>query len=128
MSLNTAEKIYLCVALIDFGGLIICLGIGLHLAYTKLDLMLGYLKNCPAVTNRAFLAKGGPSGRLFVLGGITGLMTTPRLYLRDGGASAEDLNNFPVDLKRKLIRLHWASGLLLLVMCGLGLYAEFGRG
>lgn len=72
MSFNTAEKIYLCVALIDFGGLIICLGIGLHLAYTKLDLMLGYLKNCPAVTNRAFLANGGPSGRLFVLGGITG--------------------------------------------------------
>jgi len=44
MSLNTAEKIYLCVALIDFGGIFIWLGVALHLAYTKMDLMLGYLK------------------------------------------------------------------------------------
>lgn len=128
MSLNTAEKIYLCVALIDFGGLFICIGIGLHLAYTKLDLMLGHLKNCPAVTNRAFLASAGPWGRLFVLGGIMGLMTSPKLYLRDGGASLEDLKSFPTDLKRKLVILQWVGWVLLLVMCGLGLYAEFGRG
>jgi hypothetical protein len=57
-----------------------------------------------------------------------GLMTTPRLYLRDGGASAEDLKNFPADLKRKLIILHRTGWVLLLVMCGLAAVAKFGRG
>ena len=68
---------------------------------------------------RAPFKNGGPGGRLFVLGAIMGLMTVPRLYLRDGGASAEDLKNFPADLKRKLIVLHWAGGMFLLVMCGM---------
>jgi hypothetical protein len=128
MSLSTAEKIFLCVALIDFGGIFVWIGIALYLAYTKMDLMLAHLKSCPAVTIRAPFKNGGPGGRLFVLGAIMGLMTVPRLYLRDGGASAEDLKNFPADLKRKIIILHRTGWVLLLVMCGLGVYAMFGRG
>ncbi|MNN91743.1 hypothetical protein D3C81_2098970 [compost metagenome] len=46
-------------------------------------------------------------------------MTTPQLYLRDGGANAEDLKNFPADLKRKLIVLQWTGWGLLLIMFGL---------
>jgi len=125
MSLSTAEKIFLSVSLIDFGGIFVWIGIALHLAYTKMDLMLAHLKNCPAVMIRAPFKDGGPSGRLFVQGAIMGLMTTPRLYLRDGGASAEDLKNFPADLKRKLIILHRTGWVLLLVMCGLAAVAEF---
>jgi len=125
MSVSTAEKIFLCVSLIDFGGIFVSLGIALHLAYTKMDLMLDHLKNCPAVMIRAPFKDGGPSGRLFVQGAIMGLMTTPRLYLRDGGASAEDLKNFPADLKRKLIVLHWSTGFFLLVLFGLFAVDEF---
>jgi hypothetical protein len=128
MSVSTADKVFLCVGLIDFGGIFVWIGIALHLAYTKMDLMLAHLKNCPAVMIRAPFKNGGPSGRLFVQGAIMGLMTTPRLYLRDGGASAEDLKNFPADLKRKIIILHRTGWVLLLVMCGLGVYAMFGRG
>jgi hypothetical protein len=83
MSVSTADKIFLCVGLIDFGGMFVWIGIALHLAYTKMDLMLAHLKNCPAVMIRAPFKNGGPSGRLFVQGAIMGLMTTPRLYLRD---------------------------------------------
>ena len=126
MSLSTAEKIFLCVALIDFGSIFVWIGIALHLSYTKMDLMLAHLKNCPAVMIRAPFKDGGPSGRLFVQGAIMGLMTTPRLYLRDGGASAEDLKNFPADLKRKLIILQWTSWIILLVMFGLFAVDEFG--
>ena len=125
MSVSTAEKIFLCVSLIDFGGIFVSLGIALHLAYTKMDLMLDHLKNCPAVMIRAPFKNAGPGGRLFVLGAIMGLMTVPRLYLRDGGASAEDLKNFPADLKRKIIILHRTGWVLLLVMCGLAAVAEF---
>jgi hypothetical protein len=126
MSVSTANKFILWVRLIGFGGVFAFLGIALHLAYTKMDLMLDHLKNCPAVMIRAPFKNGGPGGRLFVLGAIMGLMTVPRLYLRDGGASAEDLKNFPVDLKRKLIVLHWAGGMFLLVMCGMVAVDEFG--
>jgi hypothetical protein len=128
MSVSTADKIFLCVGLSGFGGVFVCLGIGLHLAYTKMDLMLDYLKNCPAVMNRTLFLNSGPWGRLFVLGGITGLMISPRLYLRDGGASADDLKNFPVDLKRKLIVLHWSTGFFLLVLFGLFAVDEFVLG
>jgi hypothetical protein len=128
MSVSTANKFILWVGLIGFGGVFAFLGIALHLAYTKMDMMLDHLKNCPAVMIRAPFKNGGPGGRLFVLGAIMGLMTVPRLYLRDGGASAEDLKNFPADLKRKLIILHRTGWVLLLVMCGLGVYAMFGRG
>jgi hypothetical protein len=126
MSVSTANKFILCVGLIGFGGVFLWIGIALHLAYTKMDLMLDHLKNCPAVMIRAPFKDGGPSGRLFVQGAIMGLMTVPRLYLRDGGANAEDLKSFPVDLKRKLIVLHWGGCVPLLVLLGMVAVVEFG--
>jgi hypothetical protein len=121
MSMNTANTniVIICVGLFSFGGMIFFLGVSLRLAYTKMDLMLGHLKNCPAVMNRVFFLNSGPKGRLFVLGGIIGLMITPRIYLRDGGASAEDLDNFPADLRRKLIILHWAGWVPILTLFGM---------
>jgi hypothetical protein len=118
VSLGTTDKIMLCVGLIGFGGLFVFLGVALHLAYTKMDMMLGHLKNCPAIMIRAFLINAGPWGRLHVLGVMMGLMITPRIFLRDGGANAEDLKNFPADLKRKLIVLHWFGWGALLIVGG----------
>lgn len=53
MSVSTADKVFLCLGLIDFGGISVWIGIALHLAYTKMDLMLAHLKHCPAVMIRA---------------------------------------------------------------------------
>ena len=128
MSVSTANKFILWAGLIGFGGVFAFLGIALHLAYTKMDMMLAHLKNCPAVMIRVFLIDTGPWGRLHVFGLIMGLMVTPRLFLRDGGGSAEDLKNFPAALKHKLVVMQWVSWALLLVMCGIGVYAMFGRG
>jgi hypothetical protein len=91
-----------------------------------MDRMLDHLKNCPTIMIRTFLINTGPWGRLIVLGAITGLMITPRIHLRIGGASAEDLNNFPADLKRKLIVLYWTIGILVLAMCGLAAVVKLG--
>lgn len=124
MSISTADKIFLCVGLITFGGIFLVIGASLHLAYTKMDVMLDHLKNCPAVMIRAPFRNGGPWGNMFVLGAIMGVMTTPRLYLRDGGACVEDLKNFPVSLKRKLLILQWTGWALLLAMVGLVATAE----
>lgn len=124
MSLSTGDTIFLIIGLIDFVGAFISIGISLHLAYTKMDVMLNHMQNCPAVMIRAPFRNGGPWGNMFLLGAIMGVMTTPRLYLRDGGACAEDLENFPADLKRKLVILQWTGWGLLLVMVGLTAVAE----
>ena len=126
MSLNTANKIFLCVGLIDLVGLLVWLGVALHIAYTKTDIMLIHLKNSPALTIRAPFKSGGPWGKLFLLGGIMGAVTTPGIYLRDGGVNIEEIKSFPTHLKRKLVILQWASWILLLVMCGIAAVAEFG--
>ncbi|PPA03289.1 hypothetical protein C4E44_14970 [Pseudomonas sp. MWU12-2312b] len=119
MSLNTANKIFLCVGLIDLVGLFVWLGVTLHLAYTKMDIMLIHLKNSPAVTIRVPFKNGGPWGKLFLLGGIMSAVTTPGIYLRDGGVNIEEIKSFPTHLKRKLVILQWAGWVLLTLMFGL---------
>lgn len=83
--MSTAELVVGYLSCLIIFSMLIWLGIMLRLAYTKLDLMLEYLKNCPAVMTRASLKNGGPAGRLFVLSGIIGVVTRPKIYLRDGG-------------------------------------------
>lgn len=116
MSVSVAQKIFLCISIIGFSGLLIFLGVALHLAYTRMDMMLDHLKNCPSIMLRAQFKNGGAWGRLFVLAAIMGVMTMPNVYLRDGGASVKDLQSFPGNLRRKLIILHW-SGVFLLLYC-----------
>ncbi|QNH80578.1 hypothetical protein GGD92_08045 [Pseudomonas protegens] len=97
--------------------MVIWIGVCLHLAYTRMDEILELLKNCSAVMNRAPLRHGGPWGKLLLIGGISGVITFPGVYLKHGGVSVEDLNNFPVRLKRKLAVLQWCVIGLLVMMC-----------
>lgn len=119
MNVSIAHKIFLCVSIIGFGGLMIFLGVALHLAYARMDVMLDHLKNCPSVMVRAPFKNGGVRGKLFVLAAIMGMMTMPNLYLRDGGANAKDLQNFPRRLRRKLIVLHWGGVVFIVLLLGL---------
>lgn len=41
-------------------ALLIWIAVALHMAYTKMDLMLEHLKNCSAIMVRAPLRHGGP--------------------------------------------------------------------
>lgn len=116
MSLNVADQAFLVVGLIGFGGIFICVGVALHLAYSKMDLMLEHLKNCSAVMVQAPLRNGGPWGKLLLVGWISGIVTFPGYYLRRGGVSVEDLNGFPILLKRKLKCIKLASIVLLVVI------------
>ncbi|MNN97694.1 hypothetical protein D3C76_1029150 [compost metagenome] len=44
MSVSFAQKFFLCISITGFGGLLVFLGIALHLAYAKMDVMLDHLK------------------------------------------------------------------------------------
>lgn len=89
-------------------ALLIWIAVALHMAYTKMDLMLEHLKNCSAIMVRAPLRHGGPWGKLLLVGGISGIVTFPSFYLKRGELSSEDLNHFPAALKRKLAIMQWS--------------------
>ncbi|UWF49317.1 hypothetical protein NYP20_29210 [Pseudomonas sp. N3-W] len=113
MTVSLADKIFLIAGLLDLGGIFVCIVVALHMAYTKMDLMLEHLKNCSAVMVQAPLRDGGPWGKLLLIGWIAGVVTFSEYYLKHGGASIEDLNNFPAPLKRKLVAIKGAAIALL---------------
>lgn len=126
MSLNTADKIFLAVGLIDFGGIFLWIGVCLHLAYTKMDLMLDHLKNSLLLNTLGPLRQGGPWGMLVLVGSISSVVTFPDFYLKRGKVNAEDLRGFPVALKRKLMVLQWVGLILLVIMVCIGVVAKLG--
>lgn len=126
MSLSGVDKILVTLAVADIAGIIIWISICLHLAYTQLDVILEHLENSPAVTARAPLRHGGPWGKLLLIGGISGIVTFPGFYLKRGQLSAEDLENLPTALKRKLVILYKCVLGLLSVMVVFGIGIELG--
>ena len=121
--MNTAELVVggLC------GLVIVCLfiwiGVALSMAYTRMDTMLDHLKKSPCAMSIASLSHGGPWGKLLLIGGVSGFITFPGFYLKRGRISAEDINNFPVPLRRQLVALQWTviglfAALALLVTIG----------
>lgn len=122
--MNTAELVVggLC-GLVIVGGYI-WIGVALHLAYTKIDVLLDHLKNCSAIMSRAPLRFGGPWGHLLLIGGISGIVTFPGFYLKRGELSSDDLRNLPEPLKRKLIALQYSVIGLLLAMA---LFVAIGK-
>ncbi|MFI8482532.1 hypothetical protein ACIGCM_18350 [Pseudomonas sp. NPDC078700] len=118
--MNTAKFIIGGLSFLTLFSMFIWISVCLHMAYTKMDLMLEHLKNCSAIMARAPLRHGGPLGKLLLIGGISGIVTFPNFYLKNGGVSVDDLNNFPLPLKRKLAILQWSVIVLLLLMLALG--------
>lgn len=107
-------------------SMLICLAVALHMAYTKIDLMLEHLKNCTAIMARAPLKHGGPWGRLLLIGGISGILTFPNYYLKRGELCPEDLKKFPETLKRKLVVMQWIIIVLMISMFLLALIGKSG--
>ncbi|UVE43846.1 hypothetical protein KS461_20905 [Pseudomonas chlororaphis] len=126
MSLNTADKVFLVVGFIDFVGIFIALGICLHMAYTKMDVMLDHLQNSAVLSTLTTLRHDGPWGKLILVGSIASFVTFPNFYLKRGWVSAEDVLGFPAALKRKLVVLQWSGLGLLLVMTGLAAVVKLG--
>lgn len=125
MSLNNADAIFLAVGLIDFAGLFVWIGVCLHIACTKMELMLGYLKNSPILGTLTPLKYRGLWGKLVLVGSISSVLAFPRFYLKRSSVSTVDLHNFPVSLKRRLVILQWVGIVLLLTMVCLAAVAKF---
>ena len=125
--MTTAEFVlgWFCVLVIV--GMFVWIGIALYMAYTKMELMLAQLKNCSAVMSLAQFRQGGPWGKLLLVGSISGFVTFPNFYIKRGGFSAEDISNFPLSLKRKLVVLQWVGIGLLSAMAVLAVLVTLVR-
>jgi hypothetical protein len=122
--MNTAELIVGSLCGLVLVGVFIWIGVALHLAYTKIDVLLNHLKNCSAIMSRAPLRYGGPWGHLLLIGGISGIVTFPSFYLKRGELSSEDLRNLPEALKRRLVVLQFSVIGLLIAMA---LFVTIGK-
>ncbi|WP_278937885.1 hypothetical protein [Pseudomonas helleri] len=116
MNVSIADLIFLAFSLLIFGGIFMCVGASLHMAYTQMDLMLAHLKKSSAIRPHIPLKNGGPWGMLLLVGWIAGVVTFPGFYLKRGEVSIEELDAFPVRLKRKLALIKWSSIVLLAAM------------
>jgi hypothetical protein len=106
--MSTAEFIFGYLGGIVILGAFVWIGVALQMAYTKMDVILEHLENCPAIMARAPLKHGGPWGKLLLIGGISGIVTFPGFYLKRGELNVDDLKNLPVPLKRRLVILQWS--------------------
>ena len=79
--------------------------VALHMAYTKMDVLLGHLKNSPAITVLASWRHAGLSGRLRMIANIADYVSSPRRGIENGSISAQDIENLPAPIKRKLVFL-----------------------
>jgi hypothetical protein len=111
--MSTTETIINWATLIFAGSMLVWLGTALYLAYFKMDMMLGHLKNCSIVRSRDYYFSLGTGGRLRLLGNIMEIMTLTHLH--HGRVSAEDLKNFPAGLRRLLIILQRTGWVFLLL-------------
>ncbi|RKS24822.1 hypothetical protein BJ917_2303 [Pseudomonas sp. WPR_5_2] len=125
MNVETVDLLIACIGLIYFAAALAWIIVALHMAYTKMDMMLDLYKNCKAIMARAPLRHGGPWGNLMLIGGISGIVTFPNFYLKRGELSLEDLKNTPTSLRRRLAILQWSVLGLLLVMSGFATIAIF---
>jgi hypothetical protein len=103
--------------------ILVSLALWLYTSYTKMDEMLKHLSNCRAIQIRKPLIGKYPLGRLFMMGTIAGVLLTPKLYLKDGGADQDDIKNFPKVLK-KIIAIQYCF----LVLAGASMFALWGVG
>lgn len=93
----------------------IWMGFALYLAYTKMDVVLKYLKNSTAVLALSYYRRQGVWGQLHLIAEIAALVTCPKRHVTNGTLSGEDLNSLPASLKRLLVIWRWG----IIILCGL---------
>ena len=127
MNISVADALFLTSGLIVFGGALVVFGVALHLGYTKGDALSEHFQNSSPLITVSARIDTGLRGKTRLVYSISSVVTFPRFFLKRGMVTAEDLDNFPHDLKRKLVVLQWTllgvlSGMVLLgliVMSGI---------
>ncbi|AUG01974.1 hypothetical protein CXQ81_15645 [Pseudomonas sp. 09C 129] len=103
--LSTAEYVLTFLGVATFLGGGITAGVYFYLSCTRMDEILGYVKNCKVVNNQRYYLYMGAWGRFLMIGMISGALAYSNYQIRKGMMDAGDVDNFPEPLKRRLIAM-----------------------
>ncbi|AZD29363.1 hypothetical protein [Pseudomonas chlororaphis] len=101
--LSAAEYVLTSFGVVTFLGGGIVGGMYFYLSFTRLDEILGYVKNCKLVNNQRYYLYLGAWGRFLMIGMISGALAYSNYQIKKGLMDAGDVDNFPEPLKRRLI-------------------------
>ncbi|MCU1760772.1 hypothetical protein NTD84_13725 [Pseudomonas sp. 14P_8.1_Bac3] len=110
-----------------FFSIFVCLGVFLHIACTKMKMLVELFPNSIGVKTMAPLKNGGVWGKLILVGGISGYLAFPRPYLKNGQLCSKDLEAIPKPLRHKLAFVHWVLVIHLIAMFALYFLGKFGK-
>lgn len=105
--MTTAEFVVGSLSGVVIVALFICIGITLYLGYFQGEQMCEHFKNSSSIITSATHKHSGPYGKMQLVGGISFVLTFPRFFLKHGIVNAKDIENLPINLRRKLIALQW---------------------
>jgi hypothetical protein len=85
--------------------------------------MSSHFKSSSSLLTLGIYKRSSLYGRMQLIGNISSILTFPRFFLKRGLASAEDIDSFPLSLKRQLVMLQWSFiglivAMVLLVIIG----------
>jgi len=107
MSVSIVDTLFLASGLMVFGGALVAFGIAVHLGYTKGDFLSGYFQNSSSLITMPVRLNTGLIGKVRLIYSVSSVVTFPRFFLKHGFVTAEDINRFPSDLRRRLVALQW---------------------
>ncbi|WP_162634946.1 hypothetical protein [Pseudomonas putida] len=109
-----------CIVIV---ALFVCIGFALYLGYTQGERLCGYFKNSSSSITSVTRNSSGPYGKMQLVGGIAFVVAFPGFFLRHGIVNAEDIKNFPLSLKWKLVALQWG---FMVVFISMGVLVSIG--
>lgn len=121
--MTAADIIFISLCGVVITGQFLCIGAALYLTHTKSDLMSSHFKSSSYLLTIGVYRRSSLYGRMQLIGNISSILTFPRFFLKRGLASAEDIDSFPLPLKRQLVMLQWSFigliiAMILLVIIG----------
>ncbi|MFW0754422.1 hypothetical protein ACN1C3_06665 [Pseudomonas sp. H11T01] len=76
------------------------LGVSLYMVFFKMEKILKCLDRCQGINVLKSMMRNTPQGRFYILNTVSSILSNPSIYLQDGRADPEDIENFPENLRR----------------------------
>lgn len=116
--ISSPHDFFAVLCALTFLGIFSMAGIYLYWGYTRMEEILGHVKNCKVITGSRFYLHMGPWGRLVMVGMVAGFLARPTSYIKKGILDANEIDTFPQPLKRRLTLSHyivWGLGGIMLL-------------
>jgi len=124
--MRVAEITAACISGLILSGMIIWIGIALHLARYQAERLKQSFVNSPLVRMNVPSSSDSIRVQLWCIGSIASCITFPSAHIKQGRLSSEDLGNLPRPLKLKLQIMHWTSLGLIAALMAVYLVGKYG--